>query len=160
MIDTASLERVSAPGATVALATFIAGMRKTPVPEQLQRVLQDALTDAVSCGLFGLTTPACAISQAYAVEQAGAPEASIWGGSGQMVSAGNAALAAGTAIHGFDFDDHHRAKIHPGAAVIPAALALAEKHHADGATFLKAVAAGYETMVRVSLAANPSSSRM
>ena len=160
MLDAANPEGAVAPGATVALATFIASMRETPIPEELHRVLQDALTDAVGCGLFGLTTPACAILQAYAVEQGGAPVASIWCGSGMKVSAANAALAAGTAIHGFDFDDHHRAKIHPGAAVIPAALALAEQHHADGATFLKAIAAGYETMVRVSLAANPNSSRM
>ncbi len=160
MLDAAVQDGVVAQGATMVLAEFVAGMRGTPVPDRLQHVLQDALTDAVGCGLFGLTTPACAIVQDYAAEQAGPPVASLWCGAGTMVSAGNAALAAGTAIHGFDFDDHHRSKIHPGAAVIPAALALAEKHHADGATFLQALAAGYETMVRVSLAANPNSSRM
>ena len=160
MLDAAVKDDVSAQGATMALAEFIAGMRRRPVPDRLRQVLQDALTDAVGCGLFGLTTPACVIVQDYAAEQGGPPVASMWCGAGKMVSAGNAALAAGTAIHGFDFDDHHRSKIHPGAAVIPAALALAEQHHADGPTFLRAVAAGYETMVRVSLAANPNSSRM
>jgi 2-methylcitrate dehydratase PrpD len=69
-------------------------------------------------------------------------------------------LAAGTAIHGFDFDDHHRSKIHPGAAVLPVAFALGEQHDIDGATFLAALAAGYETMARVSLAANPNAARM
>ena len=60
----------------------------------------------------------------------------------------------------FDFDDHHRSKIHPGAAVLPAVLALGEPRDIDGETCLAALAAGYEVMARVSLAANPSSSRM
>ncbi|NIQ74364.1 MAG: MmgE/PrpD family protein, partial [Gammaproteobacteria bacterium] len=30
-----------------------------------------------------------------------------------------------------DFDDYHMTKIHPGAVVIPAALAVGEKEHRD-----------------------------
>ena len=150
----------AAAGITLALADFIVGVRAGGVPASVRAVLQDAVIDAVGCGLFGLTQPACRIVQSYALEQGGPPEATLWASGGAKVSAGHVALAAGTAIHGFDFDDHHRAKIHPGAAVLPVVLALGEREGIDGPTFLAALAAGYEAMIRVSLAANPNAARM
>jgi len=150
----------SAPGATLALAAFVSGVARRGVPAVVRRVLETAVVDAVGCGLFGLTTPAAAIVQEFAREQGGPPEATLWASGGARVSSANAALAIGTAIHAFDFDDHHRSKIHPGAAVLPAVLTLGEASRIDGNTALSALAAGYEAMARVSLAANPSSSRM
>jgi 2-methylcitrate dehydratase PrpD len=147
-------------GATGTLADFVSGVRHRGVPANVSLVLQTAVVDAVGCGLFGLTTPAARIIQAFASEQGGPQEATLWASGGARVSSANAALAIGTAIHAFDFDDHHRSKIHPGAAVLPAVLALGEARQIDGQTALAALAAGYETMARVSLAANPSSSRM
>ena len=147
-------------GATQALADFVASMRTQAVPAAVRTVLQDAVVDAIGCGLYGLTTEPVRIIHEFALEQAGPPEVTLWASGGRKISALNAALAMGTAIHGFDFDDHSRAKIHPGAAVLPAALALAEREGADGSTFLTALAVGYEVMTRVSLAANPNSSRM
>ncbi|MEP9376427.1 MmgE/PrpD family protein [Aquabacter sp. CN5-332] len=151
---------VEAAGPTMQLAEFVAGVRGAGVPDAVRAVLQDAVVDAVGCGLFGLTQPACSIVQAYALEQGGPPEATLWASGGAKVSVGHVALAAGTAIHGFDFDDHHRSKIHAGAAVLPVVLALGEREDIDGPTFLAALAAGYETMARVSLSANPNAARM
>jgi 2-methylcitrate dehydratase PrpD len=148
------------PGPTADLAIFAAAAGGRPVPDGVRTVLQDAFVDSIGCGLFGLTLEACRIVQDYAEEQGGPAETTLWGSGGKQVSLGNAALAMGTAIHGFDFDDHSRAKIHPGAAVLPAVLAFAERDHLSGETALRALAAGYEVMTRVSLAANPNSSRM
>jgi 2-methylcitrate dehydratase PrpD len=145
---------------TQALAQFIASLRQPAVPDSVRRVLQAAVVDSVGCGLFGLTTPAGRIVQEFATEQGGPEEANLWASGNSRVSSANAALAIGTAIHAFDFDDHHRAKIHPGAAVLPAVLTLGERQQIDGGTGLAALAAGYEVMARVSLAANPNSSRM
>ncbi len=159
-----ALALVEAPaqemGATAALAAFIARLEPGDIPASVRGVLQEAVVDAVGCGIFGLTTEACRIVQEFAAEQGGPEETSLWASAGRRVSMANAAMAMGTAIHAFDFDDHTRAKIHPGAAVLPAVLALAERNRIDGGTFLTALAAGYETMIRVSLAANPNSSRM
>jgi 2-methylcitrate dehydratase PrpD len=149
-----------AVGPTAALAEFIVNLRCDPVPDEVRTVLQEAVVDAVGCGLFGLATPAGRIVQEFAREQGGPEDATLWASGGVRVSSANAALALGTMIHAFDFDDHHRAKIHPGAAVLPAVLALGEPRNIDGETCLAALAAGYEVMTRVSLAANPSSSRM
>jgi 2-methylcitrate dehydratase PrpD len=145
---------------TESLAAFITEVPRRGVPENVRSVLQAAVIDAVGCGLFGLTTEAVRIVHAFAREQAGPPDATLWASGGARISAGNAALLSGTAIHGFDFDDHHRAKLHLSAAVLPAALALAERENTDGPTLLAALAAGYEAMARISLAANPNAARM
>jgi hypothetical protein len=64
-----------------------------------------------------------------------------------------AALANGVLAHALVFDDLHRhAKLHPGVATIPAALAVAELTNASGETLLVAIAAGYETAARVGVA--------
>src|SRR6185295_17161523 len=57
-------------------------------------------------------------------------------------------------------DDYHQAKLHPGAVVIPAAIAMAEKTGASGERLVTAIAAGYEVMIRSSLALNPSAARL
>src|SRR5262249_23932652 len=69
-----------------------------------------------------------------------------------------AALANGTAAHAIEMDDvTTESSLHPGVAVVPAALAVAEGRGADGATFLAAVVAGYEVTIRVGNALNPAS---
>jgi 2-methylcitrate dehydratase PrpD len=155
-----TVEARSIPRPTQALADFVASARQRRAPDSVRHVLQAAVVDSIGCGLFGLTTPAGRIVQEFAGEQGGPAEATLWASGSVRVSSPNAALAMGTAIHAFDFDDHHRAKIHPGAAVLPAVLALGERQQIDGRTCLAALAAGYEVMTRVSLAANPNSSRM
>jgi 2-methylcitrate dehydratase PrpD len=147
-------------GLTEILAAFIADVPRRGVPANVRAVLQAAAIDAIGCALFGLTTEAVRIVHAFAREQAGPQEATLWASGGARISAANAALLGGTAIHGFDFDDHHRAKLHLSAAILPAALALAERENCDGPTLLAALAAGYEAMARISLAANPNAARM
>jgi 2-methylcitrate dehydratase PrpD len=147
-------------GITRELAAFIAGLRAEDLSGHTQDILAKALIDALGCGLYGLTTPWGRIMADFAREQQGPAESALWGG-GVRVSALNSVLAAGTAIHSFDFDDHSRAKIHPGALVVPVVLALAERQHTDDVgTLLAAMAAGYEAMNRASQAANPSRARM
>lgn len=146
-------------GITQELAGFIARLRADDLPAHTRGILGKALVDSLGCGLYGLTTPWGAIMRDFAHEQQGPAESALWGG-GAKVSAGNSVLSSGTAIHSFDFDDHSRAKIHPGALVVPVVLALGERQKSDGATLLAAMAAGYETMNRVSQAANPSRTRM
>ncbi len=146
-------------GITLALASFVSSLRADAVPAATQQVLSKAVVDAIGCGLYGLTTPWGRTMREFASEQGGPAEAGVWGG-GHRVSVGHSVLSSGTAIHSFDFDDHSRAKIHPGAVVVPVALALGERENAPGSVVLAAIAAGYETMNRVSQAANPSRARM
>jgi 2-methylcitrate dehydratase PrpD len=146
-------------GITMALAEFIAGLKPAAIPAATRDVLRKAVVDGLGCALYGLATPWGRIMREYARDRQGPAEAALWGGQAR-VSVGNSVLAAGTAIHSFDFDDHSRAKIHPGAVVLPVVLALGERQGVDGATLMTAMAAGYETMNRVSQAANPGRTRM
>lgn len=69
-----------------------------------------------------------------------------------------AALLNGTAAHSIELDDVTReSSLHPGVAVIPAALAVAEHRDVGGRPFLEAVVAGYEVVIRVGNALNPAS---
>lgn len=68
-----------------------------------------------------------------------------------------AALINGTAAHGEDFDNTFEGcPVHSGAVVVPAVLALAERHKLDGAHTLLAIAAGIEVMCRLGLIADKS----
>jgi len=72
-------------------------------------------------------------------------------------SAAGAALANGVSSHVLELDDVHRgATLHAAAPIIPAALAAAEREHADGRAFLAAIALGYEAALRIGEAVNPS----
>ncbi|HJP22069.1 MAG TPA: MmgE/PrpD family protein [Alphaproteobacteria bacterium] len=64
-----------------------------------------------------------------------------------------AALLNGALGHSLDFDDTHAAaSLHPGATVIPAALAACEMVGGDGGRLLGAIVAGYEIACRIGLA--------
>ena len=150
----------AAVGPTRALAQFIASLEAASIPPAVRRVLENALVDAIGCGLHGATTQWAHIVEEFAREQGGPPEASFWASGGRKGSAANVVLSAGTAIHSFELDDHSRAKIHCGAVVVPVVLALGERERISGARALAAMAAGYEAMTRVSLGSNPGSARM
>jgi len=76
----------------------------------------------------------------------------VFGDSARYTPTG-AAFLNGALAHSLDFDDTHAAgSLHPGAPVIPAALAAGEMVGASGADVLAAIVAGYEVTCRVALA--------
>ena len=76
----------------------------------------------------------------------------MFGDAARYTPAG-AAFLNGALAHSLDFDDTHAAgSLHPGAPVIPAALAAGEMAGASGADVLAAIIAGYEVTCRVALA--------
>ena len=76
----------------------------------------------------------------------------VFGDSARYTPAG-AAFLNGALAHSLDFDDTHAAgSLHPGAPVIPAALAAGEMVGASGADVLAGIIAGYEVTCRIALA--------
>lgn len=142
------------------LADWIVSLRHTRLPERTKERMRAALLDGVGAGLYGTTTPWARAVIQWAAAFPQETGASVWGAPGRLVRPADAALANGTSIHSFELDDYHNAKLHPGAAVIPAALAVAEVVHPSGEELLKAVAAGYEVMIRTSLALDPGAAKM
>ena len=76
----------------------------------------------------------------------------VFGDSARYTPVG-ATFLNGALAHSLDFDDTHAAgSLHPGAPVIPAALAAGEMIGASGADVLAGIIAGYEVTCRVALA--------
>jgi len=70
----------------------------------------------------------------------------------------NAAFANASCAHALDMDDGHRfAALHPGAVVIPSAIAAAELSRASTKDLITGLVVGYEIMIRIGMAINPSS---
>ena len=112
---------------------------------QLERLILDYATVA----MCGSVQPWGRKLRQWALDQNTTGNARLIG-SGDLVNAATAALANGTAAHGYELDDTHEASnSHPGAVVISAALAAAAVTGAQGREVLAAIAAGYETMARI-----------
>jgi 2-methylcitrate dehydratase PrpD len=70
-----------------------------------------------------------------------------------VTSAINAAFASGMMAHAYETDDlHTKTLVHPGSAVVPAALAMSEIEGAGGRRFLRSVVVGYDVGCRMILA--------
>jgi 2-methylcitrate dehydratase PrpD len=140
-------------GVTAALSRFCAEISVEKIPDpvvQRARMLLLDLAGNIIRGRETESTPAVlsAISALGLAEGA----SRVLGDSHRYSPAG-AALLQGVLAHSLDFDDTHAAgTLHPGAPVIPAALAAAEMSNGSGATTLSAIIAGYEVICRVALA--------
>ncbi len=108
-----------------------------------------SLLDWIGVAVAGADEPVSQIVRDYVASDGGTPEASVIGHPTKL-PARAAALSNGAASHALDYDDTHFLHLgHPTVAVVPAALALAEKHKVSGAAFLDAVLVGVETACRV-----------
>lgn len=141
------------------LAEFISETDYGQIPSEVIETLKDCFIDTLGCAAYGSTAPQVLAVRDVAVRCGGRPGASVWF-SRFRASALMASLVNGTAVHAYWLDDVHNAKVHPGAAVIPAAVALAESREITGRDFLVALAVGYETNIRICLAAGPSAIRL
>jgi 2-methylcitrate dehydratase PrpD len=135
------------------LAAFTAAIRYESLPAEVQERTRFLVLDLVGNMLRGRhdaesTGPLLAAVRALGLAAGGA---AVFGDSARYTPAG-AALVNGATAHSLDFDDTHAAgTLHPGAPVIPAALAAAEMVGADGKTLLAAIVAGYEVTCRLAL---------
>ena len=139
------------------LANFYARLGPDGVPERVlakaRRTLADFLCETVAGYCEG---EVAAIWNAYARGIGGKPEAVILC-DGTKVPAMNAAMATGIMAHSIELDDGHRwGTSHPAVAVIPAVLAVGEREGSSFRSILKAVAVGYDAMLRAARAINPS----
>ncbi|MEM7251580.1 MAG: MmgE/PrpD family protein [Pseudomonadota bacterium] len=117
--------------------------------EQLNRLV----TDHLGVCLGGSRLPWGRALQQWSEKSQGSGPSPILG-TDVCVNPSTAALINGTAAHGMELDDTHDPSLsHPGAVVISAALAVSIDRQRSGREFLGAVAAGYEAMARVGMAA-------
>jgi len=159
--------------ASASLAEFCAALKWDALDDEVRSRTRELLLDLIGVALAGSREPSSAPAAEVAVKLGGqgslgsrdtgghannnAGKASVFG-TPHTTSAVWAALANGTAAHAVELDDvTTESSLHPGVAVIPAAMALAEELDASPAALLEAIVAGYEVTMRVGNALNPAS---
>lgn len=132
------------------LARFAAGFVQADLPAPVAAAAQRALVDWHAAVYPGLAMEATRVLQAVLADDLGHGPARLLGPGGQAATVRAAALLHGTAAHAAELDDSFRdAMVHPGAATIAAALAVAPLAAADGTALLRAVVVGYEVCLRI-----------
>ncbi len=138
-------------GALTTLAEQLAGricsLSFETLPADVVEHAKRCVLDQLGIQILGETLPASQAAIALARSAGAAPAVSRVPGLGDTVSAPYAALAGAAFGHSCEFDDCHFLCGHPGACVIPPALALSQQEGLGGREFLTAVVAGYEAMV-------------
>ena len=141
-------------GVTSQLAEFCASIRLSGLPPEVvtrARFLVFDLVGNIVRARHDAESTASFVSAVRAMGMA-TGNAGVFGDAARYSPPG-AAFLNGALAHSLDFDDTHAAgSLHPGAPVIPAALAAGEMVGASGADVLAGIIAGYEVTCRVALA--------
>lgn len=138
--------------AAATLVEFVAGLELADLPAATETRLRLLLADMASVCAAGRPAPASRIAAEYAAAVHNGDEAtSLY--DGRRLGAVGAAFANGVLANVLDLDDGHRlTKGHPGAVVIPAALAAGQLADATADEVLVAIAVGYEIAIRAGIA--------
>jgi 2-methylcitrate dehydratase PrpD len=141
--------------ATSKLVSFVRQLDPDTLPAAMLDQAVRCVLDLVGVAIAGTATPMAEISARFAHEHFAPGHATVIG-SGKPLTVTGATWVNGAYASALDMDDGHRMAMgHPGASVIPAALAIAERAGASGKEFLAALVAGYEVAVRASTARVP-----
>ncbi len=139
---------------TRVLAAALAASRYDDLPPDVVDHAKRAVMDWLASALGGSIEKPARLAQEIAEGFGRSYEATVFAGG--RASAPAAAFANGVASHILELDDvHEGSTLHAAAPIVPAALAVAEREHADGRSFLAAVTVGYEAAFRIGEAVNP-----
>jgi 2-methylcitrate dehydratase PrpD len=136
---------------TVRLAEYAAALRYEDLPAEIVRRAKECIVDTVAAIICGSALPWSRIVIRYAERTGPGGKSRILGNHGAPVQANAAALANGALAHAFELDALTRpgAGAHPGATVLPPALAVAQEQGSDGRALIAAFVAGNEVMIRI-----------
>lgn len=133
---------------TAAVATHIAGALTEPLPAGVADKAKLHLLDTLGAIVSGTRLAGGRAGSRLAM-RLGGPSEALAIGAGLLVGAPQAALANAMAAHADETDDSHSAgRFHPGCAIVPAALAMAEVGGRNGYDLLRAIALGYDIGAR------------
>ena len=133
------------------LAQFITSTVYHKLPERVVEKAKLCFLDFLANTLRGSQTPS---AQSVRAVIGNDDESTIIGG--QRATALDASLANGVSAHSLDLDDGHRlAHLHPGACVIPAALALCEAYDKSGKDLINSIVVGYQIAIKLGMLINP-----
>ena len=144
-------------GATVELSRFIAGLDPGTIPDRVLHQAKRCLIDWLGVTLAGSADPSVAVLHAVS-DELGSDRTTTVLGSGRRTSLPTAVLTNGYMAHVLDYDDTYnpaRTTVHGSAPVWPVVIGLGERRPLQGGDALAAFVAGFETEIRIALAAGP-----
>lgn len=132
------------------LARHLAAARYETLPQPALDATKRILLDTLAVAWAGSTSPG--IPELRRELASGAPESTLWA-AGRKVSALDCAFLNGAAAAALDYDALHLdAVVHTDVVLVPAMLAIAEREHVDGKSFLAALVLATDVMCRLGVA--------
>jgi 2-methylcitrate dehydratase PrpD len=137
------------------VSEYIASAATKPLPKDVVEKSKHHLIDTIAAMVSGSKLVPGKKAIAY-VKLLGGTKESVVAGTNIVTTAVNAALANGMLAHADETDDSHQpSNTHPGCVVVPASLAMAERHGRNGTQLLRAVALGYDICCRATIPLDP-----
>ena len=147
--DSASPTELAPAGVTAAIVDRVSRLAAHRLPENVQTLGKQCMLDWFAVAIAGSREPLVRLLIQQADEEGSKPAATVVRGK-HKVSVRQAALINGAMGHALDYDDVNVAGHgHITAAVLPAAIAVAEDGRRSGAQLLAGFVAGYEAAVMV-----------
>ena len=135
-----------------ALSAYMAAAKDRPLPPDVVEKTKHHILDTIAAMVSGSELPPGRAAFALARAQAGRAAATVVG-SNILTGPMDAALVNGVLAHSDETDDSHGpSQSHPGASIVPAALALGEELGVSGERYLRAVTLGYDVGPRLTMA--------
>jgi 2-methylcitrate dehydratase PrpD len=145
--------RADGPGPVMtALSDYMAAARDRALPAEVVEQASFHVLDTIAAMVSGSELVPGRAALAFARAEPGRPAATVVA-STLVTGPMEAALVNGVLAHSDETDDSHGpSQSHPGAGVVPSALAIGEAIGVSGRQFLRAVTLGYDVGTRVTMA--------
>jgi len=131
------------------LSCHIVTAKDRALPAHVSEKAKHHILDTIAAMVSGSRLKAGKLAIKFIQTQGGTAECQVVG-SKLLTTAINAAMVNGFSAHADETDDSHAPSFtHPGCAIVPAALAMAERENASGEGFLRAIVLGYDVSSRI-----------
>jgi 2-methylcitrate dehydratase PrpD len=133
---------------TLRLARYAAATSIDKIPSEIVDLAKRVCFDEMASAQFGRRSLAGGLTSRHVAALGGPPESLVLG-TRMRVPAQHAALANGAAGHGEEVDGAHVVGGHPGATLVHAVVAMAERQRATGAELINALVLSYDVAIRL-----------
>jgi 2-methylcitrate dehydratase PrpD len=148
-----TVEQSAAASISQRLANYAATTGFAAIPNTVLDTAKLYVLDTLAVAWAGSDAPGCSEAHAMLVDEGGRQDGTAWAYGGRL-AAPAAAFINGMTSSALDYDSLGRdAPVHVNIAVLPAALAVAEREHASGRDFLAALVIGSDIVCRLGAAA-------
>ena len=137
------------------LIDYMRAAREVKLPSEVIQKGKSHLLDSLAAIVSGSTLKPGKLGLQHARQQAGSADCTVLGSNCKTTPV-LAAFANGMSAHADETDDSN-SQLHPGCAIVPAALAIAEAENRGGDALLRAVILGYDIGFRFHQAFEPRS---